>query len=267
MSFMSAVAAPAPGGSVFLYVSGWVVAGAVAQPALLLIWISLEDRPVDRSEGSNGVGALAPAAGSNRLERAFRSGFALGLAVLVTRLLDLEHAFWVVLGVVPLLNTSRGSASRTFWQEQAGTLIGFLTSAVLVAILGSQQALYWLILPLVVFGAAYAARAIGLMAGQAAFTVFAVMLFCILLPQQRHAGFLRLEDIAIGGAISMIVGFAQRHLEGNVIDRLRSLGGSLRMRPVQGEHQGLRHPQTRCDPSFRIAPERERALRVVLTRR
>ena len=265
MSFMSAVVAPAPGGSVFLYVSGWVVAGAVAQPALLLIWTSLEDRPVDQGEGSNGVGALAPAAGSNRLERAFHSGFALGLAVLVTRLLDLEHAFWVVLGVVPLLNTSRGSAARIFWQEQAGTLIGFLSSALLVAILGSLQALYWLILPLVVFGSAYAARAIGLMAGQAAFTVFAVMLFCILLPQQRHAGFLRLEDIAIGGAVSLIVGFAQRHLEGNVIDRLRSLGGACERLRSKASIRAFVVLKTRIEPSF--APERGRALRVLLTGR
>jgi hypothetical protein len=40
-----------------------------------------------------------------------------------------EHAFWVVLGVLPVLSASGASAVRTFWQEQAGTLIGFLVSA------------------------------------------------------------------------------------------------------------------------------------------
>ncbi|MBV9290557.1 MAG: hypothetical protein JO288_22530 [Hyphomicrobiales bacterium] len=106
MSFISAVATPAPSGSVFPYVAGWLMAGAVAQPALLLIWIRLEDRPAGHGANSNGVGALAPAAGSNRRGKAFRSGFALGLAVLVGCLLDLEHAFWVALGVIPLLNAS-----------------------------------------------------------------------------------------------------------------------------------------------------------------
>jgi hypothetical protein len=74
-----------------------------------------------------------------------------------------------------------------------------------VAILGPHQAWYWLILPFVVFGSTYAASALGLMAGQASFTLFAVVLFCILLPQQTQAGILRLEDIAIGGAVSLIV--------------------------------------------------------------
>jgi hypothetical protein len=60
-------------------------------------------------------------------------------------------------------------------------------------------------LPFVVFGSTYAASAVGLIAGQASFTLFAVVLFCILLPQQTQAGILRLEDIAIGGAVSLVV--------------------------------------------------------------
>jgi hypothetical protein len=61
--------------------------------------------------------------------------------------------------------------------------------------------------PLVaVFGSAYTASAVGLMAGQAAFTLFAVMLFGILLPQQSETAILRLEDIALGGAVSLLVG-------------------------------------------------------------
>ena len=71
---------------------------------------------------------------------AARSGLALGLAVLLTRLLKVEHAFWVVVGVLPVLSASGGLAARTFWQEQAGTLIGFSVSAVVVAILGPHQA-------------------------------------------------------------------------------------------------------------------------------
>jgi hypothetical protein len=60
--------------------------------------------------------------------------------------------------------------------------------------------------PLVaVFGSAYTASAVGLMAGQAAFTLFAVMLFGILLPQQSETAILRLEDIALGGAVSLLV--------------------------------------------------------------
>jgi uncharacterized membrane protein YccC len=147
---------------------------------------------------------------------------ALGFAVLLTRLLKVEHAFWVVLGVLPVLSASGALAVRTFWQEQAGTLIGFLVSAIVVAIIGPHWAWYWLILPFVVFGSTYAASAVGLMAGQAAFTLFAVVLFCILLPQQPPAGLLRLEDIAIGGAVSLAVGALLRLGERGSLSRVRS---------------------------------------------
>ena len=200
---------PAPASSVSLYLAGWLIAGIIAQPALFLIWIPLQnssataDGASSRDVTANHVSCINR---SNWRESAVRSGIALGFAVLLTRLLKIEHAFWVVLGVLPVLSASGGSAVRTFWQEQAGTLIGFLVSAIVVAIIGPHRAWYWLILPFVAFGSTYAASAVGLMAGQAAFTLFAVVLFCILLPQQTQAGLLRLEDIAIGGAVSLAVG-------------------------------------------------------------
>jgi uncharacterized membrane protein YccC len=110
---------------------------------------------------------------------------------------------------------------RTFWQEQAGTLMGFLASAVVVAIIGPHQAWYWSVLPFAVFGSAYAS-AVSLMAGQATFTLFAVVLFCILLPQQSGAGLLRLEDIAIGGAVSFAVGALLRLGEHGSESRMRN---------------------------------------------
>jgi hypothetical protein len=209
LAFMLAVAVPAPARSVFPYLAGWLIAGIVAQPALLLIWIPLQSSSATADEASPAAGtvkSVAPADRSNWRESAVRSGLALGFAVLLTRLLKVEHAFWVVLGVLPVLSSGAGSAVRTFWQEQAGTLIGFLVSAIVVAIIGPHPAWYWSILPVVVFGSTYAASALGLMAGQAAFTLFAVVLFSILLPQQGQAGLVRLEDIAIGGAVSLVVG-------------------------------------------------------------
>jgi Fusaric acid resistance protein-like len=224
LSFMLAVAVPAPTQSVLPYLAGWLTAGVIAQPALLLIWIRFQNRSAAAEGASSCEGAAdagAPAR-SNWMGKAVRSGLALGLAVLLTRVFKLDHAFWVVLGVLPVLSASEGSAARTFWQEQAGTLIGFSISAVVVAVFEPQQALYWLILPFIVFGSAYAASAVGFMAGQAAFTVFAVMLFCILLPQQQQAGILRLEDIAIGGTVSLIVGLLCRG-ESCFVHCLRSL--------------------------------------------
>jgi Fusaric acid resistance protein-like len=216
LAFMLAVAVPAPACSVFLYLAGWLIAGIIAQPALFLIWIPLQNSSAT-GDGANSPDVTAnpglPTDCSNWGISAVRSGLALGFAVLLTRLLTVEHAFWVVLGVLPLLNASGGSAIRTFWQEQAGTLIGFSASAIVVAIIGPHWAWYWAILPFVVFGSTYAASAVGLIAGQAAFTVFAVTLFCILSPQQRQVGLLRLEDIAIGGAVTLAVGAVLRPWE------------------------------------------------------
>jgi uncharacterized membrane protein YccC len=135
---------------------------------------------------------------------------AMGLAVLLTRLMKVEHTFWVVLGVLPVLNARQTSPTRTFWKEQTGTLIGFLVGVSLVAVIGAHQALYWLILPVITFAAAYAANALGFISGQAGFTVFAVVLFCILVPQQKDVGIHRVEDIALGGAVSLVVSLVRR---------------------------------------------------------
>jgi hypothetical protein len=62
----------------------------------------------------------------------------------------------------------------------------------------------------VIFFSAYASTAFGFVAGQAAFTVFAVVLFCILSPAQGQVGLLRVEDIAIGGVLSLLVASLQR---------------------------------------------------------
>jgi Fusaric acid resistance protein-like len=225
LAFLLAVAVPAPASSVFSYLAGWLIAGIIAQPALFLIWVPLQDGSAT-GDGASSTSATAnpvlPSDRSNWSASAVRSGLALGFTVLLTRLLKVEHAFWVVLGVLPVLGASGGSLARAFWQEQAGTLIGFLVSAIVVTIVGPHDAYYWLILPFVVFGSTYAASAVGLIAGQAAFTLFAVVLFCILLPQQTQTGLVRLEDIAIGGAVSLAVGALLRLGECGSVSRMWS---------------------------------------------
>jgi uncharacterized membrane protein YccC len=222
---MLAVATPAHSHAVFLYLAGWLLAGAIAQPALLLIWT----RSQKSSASDEGMGtddrAGSEVASANRSDstmNALRSGLALGLAILLTRLIRVEHAFWVVLGVLPVLNASGSPAARKFWQEQAGTFIGFSVSAVVVAILGPHLTWYWSILPFVVFASTYAASTSGLLVGQAAFTLFAVVLFGIVLPQQKQTGRLRLEDIAIGGTISVTVGALIRRRGGASLGRLEN---------------------------------------------
>src|SRR5262245_55836085 len=150
LSFMLAVSTPAPVGSVFPYLAGWVMAGFIAQPALFVIWFPLQNNsaaPDCASSHEREQEAVAPTGRLTWIGNAIGSGLAMGLAVLITRLLKAEHAFWVVPGVLPVLGASSGSVARAFWQEQAGTLMGFSVSAFVVAVIGADQAWYWLILP------------------------------------------------------------------------------------------------------------------------
>jgi hypothetical protein len=207
LSFMVAVAVPTPLRAMQPQLLGWLLAGLVAQPILQLLWIpiraagSIEEQPTpgDAHKGH-----------TSWLPNAACIGLAAATAILVSRLLKLDHAFWVVLGVLPVLTVRAGSPVRTFWREQAGTLLGFLLGVSLVAAMGAHQAWYWITLPCIIFAATYASNALGLTLSQAGFTVFVVVLFCILAPSQRRVGMLRVQDVAIGGALSLFVASLQR---------------------------------------------------------
>jgi Fusaric acid resistance protein-like len=207
LAFMLAIAIPTPLHTLPPELCGWLLAGMIAQPALRLLWIPVW------SVGSAGK-VRSPQSGSMSsasIGNAVCAGAAMGLAVLIARLLGLHHAFWVVLGVAPVLNTRNIPPVCTFWHQQAGTLLGFLVGAVVVASVGTHQLWYWIALPCAVFVSAYLSSAVGFTAGQAGFTAFAVVLFCLLAPLQREVGIVRIEDVAIGGAISLLVA-ALRHL-------------------------------------------------------
>jgi len=206
LSFMLAVAIPTPPYLVIPQLWGWLLAGLVAQPLLQLLWIPIWPA----SNAGEAATTQSEIEGTSHwLGNAIPTGLAMGLAVLVAHLLHLNHAFWVVLGVLPVLSAMSTSPGRIFLHEQAGTIIGFIVGAILVAMLGTHQELYWIALPIVIFFAAFASTAIGLITGQAAFTVFAVVLFCILSPAQSQVGFIRVENIAIGGLLCLLVASLQ----------------------------------------------------------
>jgi hypothetical protein len=202
LSFMVAVAVPTPLRAMRPQLEGWLLAGLMAQPILQLLWIRIRaEGPIEEqaAPGDTDKGNIS------WLPNAACIGLAAAAAILVSRLLKLEHAFWVVLGVLPVLTIRAGSPVRTFWREQAGTLFGFLFGVSLVAAMGEHQAWYWITLPFIIFAATYASNALGLTLSQAGFTVFVVVLFCIMAPSQRRVGMLRVQDVAIGGALSLFV--------------------------------------------------------------
>jgi uncharacterized membrane protein YccC len=140
------------------------------------------------------------------LHNSVRGGAGLGLAVLVADLTGVQHSFWVVLGALSVLRSNALNTGHSALRGLIGTAIGFVAGAGLIAVLGAQPTRLWLVLPFAVFVAGVAPSVISFAAGQAAFTVVLVVLFNIVEPAGWRVGLVRVEDIAIGCAVSLAVG-------------------------------------------------------------
>jgi uncharacterized membrane protein YccC len=135
-----------------------------------------------------------------------RSAVALAAAVAVADLSGVQHGFWVVLGTLSVLRTSAASTGGTAWRALAGTAVGFVVGALLLLAIGTGQTALWVALPVAVLVAAYAPGTTPFLVGQAAFTVTIVVLFNLLVPAGWRVGLLRIEDVAIGCGVSLVVG-------------------------------------------------------------
>jgi len=135
-----------------------------------------------------------------------RGSLALAAAVAIADLSGVQHGFWVVLGTLSVLRTSATATGATAWRALAGTVIGFVVGAALLTAIGTGQDALWAALPASVLVAAYAPGTTPFLVGQAAFTVTIVVLFNLLAPVGWTVGLLRIEDVAIGCAVSFAVG-------------------------------------------------------------
>jgi hypothetical protein len=88
----------------------------------------------------------------------------------------------------------------------AGTAVGFVVGGALVYLIGTNTTVLWVLLPFVVLIAGLAPATISFAAGQAAFTVTLLILFNILVPAGWKIGLVRIEDVALGCAVSLAVG-------------------------------------------------------------
>jgi uncharacterized membrane protein YccC len=136
-----------------------------------------------------------------------RGAAGLALAVLVAKVTDAQNGFWVVLGTISVLRSSALATGTTVVEAITGTVIGIVIGGVLVYAIGAHTWLLWTVFPIAVLVGAYSPRAISFTAGQAAFTVVIVVLFNLLNPIGWRVGVVRIEDIAIGCAISLVTGF------------------------------------------------------------
>jgi uncharacterized membrane protein YccC len=189
---------------------------------------------------------------SSVLHNALRSAIGLALAVFLARLLRLDHAFWVVLGATSVLRTNALATGRTTLEAILGTLAGFAVGAIFTATLGRQAAVLWAALPVIVFFAAYASNAIGFLVGQAAFTVMVIILFNLITPAGWQVGLVRIEDVALGAAISVVAGLllwprgARRELSRSVASFYRAVATYLES-SFSRVVEGMPSPKARRD--------------------
>lgn len=135
-----------------------------------------------------------------------RGAAGLTAAVLVIELTSLQHAFWVALATLSVLRSSALGTGSTIVSALAGTTVGIVIGGLLVYAIGTDEAVLWVALPPAVLLAAYAPRAISFAAGQAGFTIVVLIIFNLIVPGGWMLGLVRVEDVAIGCAISLAVG-------------------------------------------------------------
>ena len=121
-----------------------------------------------------------------------------------------------------------------------------------------------MLLPVTILIAAIAPVAISFVAGQAGFTLVVVVLFSIIAPGGLDVGLIRIEDVALGCAVSVVVGalfwphgaavalgIALDDAYGAASDRVRALVHTLTGRPSpDGKDRALAARQ-RLDNAFR----------------
>jgi uncharacterized membrane protein YccC len=178
-----------------------------------------------------------------------RTGLALALAVVVTLVLPVQNALWVVLGALSVLRSSAAGTRTTVVRAITGTLIGFVIGTTVIAVVGVNPVVLWALLPLATFGSTYVLTVGSFVASQAMFTMQVLIVFNLMRPIGWQIGLIRVEDVVLGAlvglAVSMLLwpGGAKAALQRAVDDAVSACSRYLAA-AVNGVTRGA-SPQTR----------------------
>jgi hypothetical protein len=136
---------------------------------------------------------------------AVRTGVGLALAVAATHLFPVQHGFWVVLGAIVVMGSSALTTGTKVVRAVAGTAVGVILGAGLIAVVGVAPAVLWTLLPIAIFAAAYVPRVASFAAGQAAFTMTVLIILNLIVPTGWRLGLVRIEDVTAGAAVAAVV--------------------------------------------------------------
>jgi len=145
------------------------------------------------------------ATGSVAARNSLRTGLGLAVAVAITHLFPVQHGFWIVLGAMVVLGSSALTTGTKVVRAVTGTAIGVILGAALIAVLGVDPVVLWMLLPIAVFGAAYVPRVASFTAGQAMFTMTVLIILNLIVPTGWRLGLLRIEDVTLGAAVAVVV--------------------------------------------------------------
>ena len=140
------------------------------------------------------------------LQNSVRGAVGLSVAVAVASATGVQHSFWVVLGTLSVLRSSALNTGENAVRGLLGTTAGFLVGAAIVVLISTDRAVLWAVLPFAILLAGLAPANVSFAAGQAAFTLTLLILINILAPEGWKFGLVRIEDVALGGAVSIAVG-------------------------------------------------------------
>jgi uncharacterized membrane protein YccC len=139
------------------------------------------------------------------LHNSLRGAVGLGISVTLADLTSVQHSFWVLLGTLSVLRSNALNTGQNVVRAVGGTVVGSIIGAALLVGVGHQTEVLWFLLPVSVFMVGIAPAAISFAAGQAAFTVTLVVIFSIGQDPDWHIALLRIQDIALGCAVSLLV--------------------------------------------------------------
>ena len=137
---------------------------------------------------------------------AVRGSVGLALAVTVVEVTNVEHGFWVVLGTLSVLRSNALGTGATAVRAVGGTTVGFVVGSAIMIGVGGHAVALWILLPLAILVSGVAPSMISFAAGQAGFTLVVIILFNIIQPVGWRVGLTRIEDVAIGCGVSIVVG-------------------------------------------------------------
>lgn len=142
------------------------------------------------------------------MHNSLRGALAMGIAVALVNITSVQHSFWVLLGTLVVLSSNAVGTGRKAVRAVVGTAAGSLAAVGVLLAVGHHVSLLWFVLPLTVIIAGIAPTVISFVAGQAAFTLMLIILVNTDKAPDWHSALVRLEDVGIGCAVSILVGLA-----------------------------------------------------------